>query len=394
MAIAGLRGTGDWGPDERPKNFRETILWRQPNGMTPITGLLSKVGSESVNDPEFAWWEEELITIRLTTGAAVADGVTTAVPVVSGATNLVPGDLLLIEKPDQKTYDNEVLEVVSIQSDTAITVARGAAGTTPVAIPSGSNLTKIGNVYSEGTGAPASSTRNPTKFNNYCQIFKTTYELTETAKKTYARTGDPLKNDKKRKMFDHSIALEWAFLLGRKSETTGSNGKPKRTTQGARSWMQTNVTIFGGGGPTLGEDTFLTALYPMFNWNTQAGDERIAFCGNLALNAVNKMARQSPSTRINQDETLKLYGMQLTKWIFPEGTIYIKTHPLLNNHPLYSASMFFFDFSALKYRYLRDTFFKDNVQAPDMDTDKGQWLSECGLEFHHEKTMAYLGNVQ
>jgi hypothetical protein len=28
-----------------------------------------------------------------------------------------------------------------------------------------------------------------------------------------------------------------------------------------------------------------------------------------------------------------------------------------------------------------------------MDTDKGQWLSECGLEFHHEKTMAYLGNV-
>lgn len=29
MAVAGLRGTGDWATDERPKNFREMILWRK-----------------------------------------------------------------------------------------------------------------------------------------------------------------------------------------------------------------------------------------------------------------------------------------------------------------------------------------------------------------------------
>jgi len=65
MAILGIRGTGDWGTDERPKNFRETILWRQPNGQTPLTALLSKMGSESTNDPEFAWWEEQLNTMRV-----------------------------------------------------------------------------------------------------------------------------------------------------------------------------------------------------------------------------------------------------------------------------------------------------------------------------------------
>lgn len=54
-AIAGLRGTGDWGADERPKNFREYILWRDPNGMAPLTALLSKMGSESTDDPEFSW---------------------------------------------------------------------------------------------------------------------------------------------------------------------------------------------------------------------------------------------------------------------------------------------------------------------------------------------------
>ena len=68
MAVAGLRGTGDWATDERPKNFREMILWRNPNGMAPLTALLSKMKSESTDDPEFAWYEEELNALRLTEG--------------------------------------------------------------------------------------------------------------------------------------------------------------------------------------------------------------------------------------------------------------------------------------------------------------------------------------
>lgn len=56
-AIAGLRGTGsgDWGTDERPKNFREMILWRNPNGSAPLTALMAKMRTESTDDPEFAW---------------------------------------------------------------------------------------------------------------------------------------------------------------------------------------------------------------------------------------------------------------------------------------------------------------------------------------------------
>ena len=58
MAILGIRGTGNWGTDERPKNFRETILRRTPNGSAPLTALLSKLKSQPVDDPEFSWWEE------------------------------------------------------------------------------------------------------------------------------------------------------------------------------------------------------------------------------------------------------------------------------------------------------------------------------------------------
>lgn len=391
-AINGLRGTGDWGTDERPKNFRETILWRQPNGMTPITGFLSKIASEKTTDAEFAWWEEELntLTVTETTGLAANSGSTSIAASGGGCYQFVPGDLLLVDKADQATYDNEIIEVTAVASDTAMTVSRAAAGTTVAAIAASTKLTKIGNVFAEGSGAPSASTRNPTKLFNYCQIFKTIYDVTETVMETKARTGPVLTNDKKRKMFDHSIALEWSFLMGRKSETTGSNGKPKRTTGGVRSFLSTNVTVFS---TTATEQTFLDATYPVWNFQSKGGDERIAFMGNVAMNTLNSLAKNSSSSRIVFNETVTVYGMRLQKWTLPQGTLYVKSHPLLNNHTRYNASMFIFDFSSIKYRYVRDTFFKDNVQANDEDRKKGMWLSEVGLEFEHEKTMGYIGKL-
>ena len=48
-AVAGLRGTGDFGTDERPKDFREMILFLNPNGDTPIFGLTSKAKKRIVS---------------------------------------------------------------------------------------------------------------------------------------------------------------------------------------------------------------------------------------------------------------------------------------------------------------------------------------------------------
>lgn len=389
-AIAGLRGTGDWATDERPKNFREYILWRDPNGMSPLTALLSKMGSESTNDPEYNWWEEQLNLIRVTGDATGAAAASTTLGLVAGGLDLVPGDLLLVEKADAATYDNEIVEVSSVTSDTAIVIKRGQAGTAAAATGVSPNLTKIGNRFAEGTTSPSVSSRNPNKLFNYCQIFKTAYEMTETAKRTTTRTGDPLKNDKKRKAFDHSVAMELAFLFGRKNETTGSNGKPLRTTGGLREFITTNRTVFATT-PTI--NTFLDAVFPVFDYSGGgAGNERIVFCGNAALNSLNKLISGNSGVRVTYSGKIDVYGMKLMEFVTPQGVFYFRTHPLMNTHALYTKSMFVIDPSSLKYRYLRDTKPQDNIQANDADTQKGQWLTEAGLEVHHERTMAYIGN--
>ena len=390
-AFAGLRGTGDWAADERPKNFREMILWRNPNGSAPLTAMLSRMSSERVDDPEFNWWEEELKQVRLQVNGVINTVTETTIVVdaesatQSGALNLVAGDVLLIETSDATTA--EVVRVNAVGSDTAFDVARAQAGTSAAAIPDGTWITKIGNTYAEGSTSPDVSQRNPTKKTNYAQIFKTAYEITETAKITRTRTGDPLKNDKKRKMFDHSVALEYAFIFGKPFETTGSNGKPIRYTGGLRHFISSNVTVFS---TTPTETTFLNAIQPVFDFDAGGGNERIVFCGNGALTSLNRLAKNG--MQIRTDSVVKVYGMELQKWVLPQGTLGFRTHPLFNTHGYYTYSMLVVDPSAIKYRYMRDTKPQDNIQANDADEQKGQWLSECGLELHHERTMAYLGN--
>jgi hypothetical protein len=290
-------------------------------------------------------------------------------------------------------YANEIVMVTGVTSATSITIARGAAGTTAAAIAADAHLTKIGNAYSEGSSSPDTASRNPRKFFNYAQIFKTAYQITETAKKTNARTGEALKNDKKRKSFDHSVALEMSLLFGKAHEDAdGGNGQPRRFTGGLLEFLTTaNRAKVYSSKPTAA--TFMDDIYDVFDYESEggAGDERICYCGNAALNTINEIAGAAGT--INHTEVVKLYGMNLTKWVTPQGTFYLKSHPLLNQHPAFQGSMFITDPTGIRYRPLRDTSPEDNIQGPDEDKQKGQWITEAGFEFNCMETMRYLGNI-
>lgn len=398
MAIAGLRGTGDWATDERPKNFREMILWRNPNGMAPLTALLSKMKSESTDDPEYAWYEEELNALRLTltnTAPGAAGNTFYVTSNVTDALDCVPGDVFKTDTALTPTYTNEILVVSSVTDANTVVFKRAQAGTAGENLAVPSTITRIGSVFAEGTGSPAASMRNPVKIYNLCQIFKTTYDITETARKTRTRTGDPVKNDKKRKMFDHSTAMEFGFFFGKRYETVGPNGKPLRYTGGLLWFLSTYApSMITAFTTTPTETTFTDAIYKVFDYNSGAGDERIVFAGNGALNSLNRLAASQARTRVNFDGIIDVYGMKLQRWVLPQGTIYVKSHPLFNTHPVHTYDMAVLDPSSLKYRHLRDTIFKDNIQGNDEDVQKGMWLSEVGLEMEHAKTMGWLTNFK
>lgn len=406
-SFAGLRGTGSWGTDERPKNFREGILFYNPNGVAPIFALTSMMKTQPTTDPEFAHWEEKLDVVRLQVndgtgytatsntftvyaaglGTANAQGLYSAGALVAKA-----GDQFMVEVSEVTSYANEIVEVSSVTNDTTIVFKRGSAGTTATGIANGTYLTKIGSAYQEGGNTADFTTRNPTKVKNYTQIFKTSVGVTATAEQTEARTGDAFANDKKRKAFDHARDIEMAILFGQSYEDT-SGTFPKRFMGGLRQMITTNVTIFSTS-PT--EATLVDALSPMFNFNSSmSGDQRLGFCGNGFLTEFNKLIMQAAGVRINYDkEGSDIYGMSFRRFTTPQGEVMLKSHPLMNRHPRFTYSAFFIDPAAIAYRPLRnrDTKFEDHTETPGKDSHEGQWLTECGIELTGEFTCAFLSN--
>lgn len=400
--FAGFRGTSDFGTDERPKSFRETILRLWPEGSAPLFALTEKMNSEKVSDPEFNWWNERMVVPDIAIAVAATTG-ETALTVVSGGRMLRPNQVIQVTRmgvnePSVYTPANvELMMLSSVTSDTQIVAKRGQFGTTAIALTtSGTRLTALGTAFGENSLAPAPTSRNPVKFSNYTQIFRHTFGLSRTADSTTFRTGQAYANDRERTSFDHSAAIEQQFLFGIPFEGTDStagpsNGKPLRITGGLRHFLQSNVKIFQTA-PT--HDTFLEAVSPIWNWNTKAGGQRIGFCGNGFLREMNKLAMNSPQTQINHTEVLRLFGMKLNVWQFPQGEIGFRTHPLMNQNTQYQYSAFIVDPWALQYRYLLDTKFQENLQTPGQDGMQDGWITECGLEVLAEETCAYIGNFR
>lgn len=395
--FAGLRGSGSFGTDERPKEFREMILWMEPNGAAPLFALTSKSKTEALSDPEFNWWEEvqTINRMQVNNGGGYTSGDLTITVNNGEPLRLIPGDILMVEPASESaTFAPEYLRVVSTTSTTVV-VTRGALGSTAAAIADDLWLFRVGNAQGEGTLSVATSSNNPTKFSNYTQIFKTPYELTNTAAAITYRTGDPLKNEQKRASFEHAEKIEQALFFGRESETTVTqDGKSVilRTTRGIRRFITSNNTVFGVR-PSMSQ--LVDAIAPVFTYRAgSAGNERLAFCGNRALMTLASLAENS--VHVQQDGHVKYYGMEFTKFILPQGTIYVKSHPLMNVHPVYEASMFILPGNGITYRPLkgRDTAIQKGIQPNDADYKKDQWLTECGFEFHFERTWAYLGGVR
>jgi hypothetical protein len=192
--------------------------------------------------------------------------------------------------------------------------------------------------------------------------------------------------------------MEWAWLMGNPYEDT-SGSEPKYYTGGLMYFLGLNYnattkpTIQLLTATTATEEDFLDATYGIWDYNVpESGDERIAFCGNGFLNRLNKIVVGDSQTRINYDGTVDVFGMKLQRWVLPQGTIYLKTHPLMNTNSRFTNGCFIINPPGIRYRPMngRDTKFMDNIQANDADQVKGQWLTQAGVEFNHLRSMRYV----
>lgn len=412
MAIQGLRDSSNFATNERPENWREALLRLMPvsakAAKAPLTALTAAMKQESTNDPVFHWWEKGVQNRRLQLAqnlAARTSGFTEAITVVSGALSFKAGDIFMVENALQTGAAAEIMRVhQDPSSDTQITVARGAAGTTAGALTyagAGVNpfLVCIGNAYEEGSLAPTGVSWNPSDVYNYTQIFRQTFELTRTAMKTKLRTNPKAYDEAKRETLEVlGMDMERAFFFGKRA-TGIRNSKPLRYTGGIYSQLAA-ANKLATTSNTLKMSQWDVWMQTFFN---AGSSEKLAFGGNGALAAIQTAVRKNTSYQIKYGE--KEYGMSVTRFISPFGELVFKSHPLFNqmsggttggtDYYSMSHAMFVLDMENIRYRYLdgSDIHFEDELEEPGLDGIKEGFIGECGLEVDHASTHFYAYNM-
>jgi len=332
------------------------------------------IAKSSTTNPEFKWFEDTYGGRFGTVAAAYSTGdpVTITVSVVgagaSSAYIFTVGDVIR----NARTGENMI--VATIASGTTITAVRSVGAVAAAAGLVGDSLFLIGNASEENAGARNVNTTRSTSNTNYTQIFRTSIALSNTEKEVKLYGGPDMPYQRAKKGTEHCLDIERTFWWGQKaSDTGGTQGQPRRFTGGVLEFINAgNSYVQNQNGPITAPD-FNTFLREGF---TYGNNEKMLFASGLVLQAINEMARGQ--IRIKPEE--KTYGLNISEWFTPFGMVNIVHNPLFID--AYAGYAFMMDMECFRYRFMmnRDTTLRLNIQAPDLDGQVDEYLSEVGLE--------------
>lgn len=411
MPILGMRHTNNFVANQRPENWRETILLMYPTSAeaakAPLTALTAVMKKRSVDDPVFHWWEKGLnnrrflITADLGVTAGGAAGSLTVDTAYNPSTSLKKNDILLIE------HTGEVVRVSADPTATnTIPVIRGAntGGTGLALTAAGAGVNPyamvIGSAFEEGSDAPTGVNFDPNERSNYTQIFRSTLEITRTASKTRLRTGDAVKEAKRECLEYYSVDIERAFWFGKKGSSS-VNGKPLRMMSGIFEQIQStsSANVITADATTGVDMDWLNAL--MRDIFADGGSEKMAFLGNGALHTIGEIVRKNST--MNIESGIKEYGMSVVRLHSSFGTLVMKSHPLFSQQSggtnggsefySHSNTMVILDMQFLKYVYLDDIQYQPELQQTGLDGMKSGYLSEISIELGHGKSHWIIKNL-
>lgn len=380
--ITGARGTGNITQTMRSPDVANMVLELEPNSY-PLTVLLGKLSSEATVNPEYSWFEDKLQNRfdAINNGAGYNNSATSLV--VDDGTKFAQHDLWKV------TRTGEIIRISSVSTNT-LTAVRGIGGGAQ-AINDNDELLLIGSAQPEGDTSRPARSGNPTKVTNYTQIVRRSIESTETLRhsNTLVRPADWARQA------NHAgieFAKDWEeiFWHGKASEDlTGS--QPRRTTAGVFNLISTNVLDAGG---TLTEAEFFDFMSPCFRYGNQS--TKTLFASRTLVSALNSFPRGK--LEVVQGDNDKTYGLNVMDYQSPFGRLNVITHNMFEGSK-YGGVGAILDLSLAKQRPLaneegsRDTHIRENIQAPDADTRKDEYLAEKGFQLGQDPAHGMIQNV-
>ena len=378
MAVPGVFASDAHIVGNRVQDFAGSLLQIMPTGSAQLLALSAGMDSMDAKDTIINWFEENHISGRanVTNIHGDADGTTIS---VDDSSSFPVGTILLNESTSEY-----VLITANNTSSNQLTLSRAIDGSAVTNFAVNHKLQRIGTAHEEGSSKPPAVANLGYAVTNYTQIFRNLWSVTGTAQAVQYHTGSAVAKNKADCAMFHSEDIERSLLWGKKA--IGVRGsQPFRVMDGLYSLLTSNNTT---AGATTNYDQVDAFLQSIFSKNVKGKpNERIAYCGNAALGVINGITIRQSDLNISVGQTD--FGLQVTKWISPYGTISLMTHPLMTESPFYTKDLLVLHPGCMQIRWLRrthiDGYDKDGTRA-GVDADEGVYTSELSLQYSAKVT--------
>jgi len=426
---AGLFGYPSLVADENAESWLPVIHELYPNGDLPLAGLFLSIAKEKAQDATFHWWEREY---QQQTASFTAGQVYTNVGLSSAYSGSgTSGDILyvkmgsteanyfaknnIVQFTDQDKYEvstrgmvvgyqlngtSSYVAVKLLQDDTAID--------TSYDIRTADTLTVIGHSQPQAGTPSESKSYSPTKRTNVTGILDQTLDISRTLlQSTTLRTGNKYEDLKMVALQLLMQKLERSLISGWYYEGIGENNQPQNVSGGIEYFLKTyysdNIASFnettdsqwaGQSWLRAGKnflDTYIEQIFRVGESQT-----RLAVVGSQALQGLADLAHAYGE--YNLEPTTNEFGLRVTRFNSPNGTIDLKKHPLWSADTRNRHRMMIIPTENISAMVMQDITFH-----PDEDMFKGglakfdgkrEWfLTELGWKIMHPETFGDLYGI-
>ena len=388
MAVKGIFVSDAGALQERTGGLNSSILHEARGGATPLFALSSGMASSDVDNSVVTWYEEGIWHTRA---------------LITAVSNPL-GNLVTVEDSSWMTENmifmvestGEYIIVLGITGN-VLTVQRGTSGTaaTPIVVGGGAEqaIQMIGTAFEEASERPTAIATNPYPRTNITQIFRDSWDISRTAKSTSYRHGDRKARNKATAAMIHATKIEYSLIWGRRHMGV-INNKPYRQMDGIISQLRSNIFVAPVDGLT--RRPLEDYVERLFSKNIKGQpNERITFCGNASIRALNEIAWRYGQYNIKLRENA--FGIEVSTFITPFGQLTLMPHPLMNDSPVFSSDIYSFHPAAMETMWLDRTFHTGedgNGKASDLrDAEAGVFTSELTVKYGLEQTGAIMSGV-
>lgn len=351
--------------DNNPRAMDAAVYELEPN-QNPLIALTSQLSSRPAGNPKVEWLQDQPMP-RITTLSASATSATTAWGVTADIFRV--GDVVRFSG----------LGFGVVISTTGTGYIAGTAIGTQVSAQTGSEAYLIGNANAEFGTLNEIKLPQLSSVYNYTQIFRTPLGVSGTEEATEHYGGPERARLRKKFGIEHARKIEQSHFFGIRSISSTT-----RTENGLQSMITTNVTADTSGLTEVEWQTFLVSAF------RYGSDSKVAFCSPTALAAIEGFARAKLSVN---DNVARKFGIQMKTYVSGQGEVNLVGHKSWNDSTVYNGYVILVDMDSVYDRPLRKTRLRPDVQAPDADGFKDEYLTETCIQQVWEARCAMLTGV-